>query len=505
MRDFLAAVRVLHGEVEGLRVDGRHVHTPAFGRVGFALLQRDELGEVGVVERVGLAHVAAGVELVEPDFARGHAFLEEEHDGLHARADERAAGAVEHGVEVAFFEEFLAQADGGVVCVRQKGVLDDDAGAASSLEDFDEVLEEEERCLAGADGEVLLHFLALFAAEGRVGDDDVEAVLFLHVGEVLGERVGVDDVGRFDAVQDHVHDRDDVGEGLLLLPVEGALLQGAVLSDGALGVLGAEVIEGFAEETGRADGGVADGLAEPGRGDGDDGANERARGVILAAVAPGVAHVFDLGFVEVRELVLLGLGLEAEFVNVVDDLAQVVAALDAVLNLAEDFANLVFDGVRAGGLGLEAVQVGEELAVDEGDEVVAGEGGVVINLAVLPFRGSPRFPAVGLVEDVGVALAVEGGLGGLVVFEGVEVFQEEQPGGLLSVVEFAGATGVFPEDVVDVFEGLFEHERFVGIVERTPGQSQRGCTRNVPVGSGKSKGWDSAKDLTAEIAENAEK
>jgi hypothetical protein len=39
--------------------------------------------------------------------------------------------------------------------------------------------------------------------------------------------------------------------------------------------------------------------------------------------------------------VLLGLGLEAEFVDVVDDLAQVVAALDAVLYLAEDFADLV--------------------------------------------------------------------------------------------------------------------------------------------------------------------
>ena len=43
------------------------------------------------------------------------------------------------------------------------------------------------------------------------------------------------------------------------------------------------------------------------------------------------------------------------------------------------------------------------------------------------------------------------------MFEGVEVFQEEEPGGLLGVIEFAGAAGVFPEDVVDVFEGLFEH------------------------------------------------
>ncbi len=135
------------------------------------------------------------------------AFLEEQHHGLHARADEGAAGAIEHGVQVAFFEQLLAQADGGVVGVGEEGVLDDDAGAASGLEDFDEVLEEEEGGLAGADGEVLLHFLALFAAEGRIGQDDVEAVLFLNVGEVFGQRVGVDDVGRLDAVQDHVHDR----------------------------------------------------------------------------------------------------------------------------------------------------------------------------------------------------------------------------------------------------------------------------------------------------------
>ena len=79
----------------------------------------------------------------------------------------------------------------------------------------------DKRGLAGADGEVLLHFLALFAAEGRIGDDDVEAVLFLHVGEVLGESVAVDDVGCFDAVQDHVHYRDDVGEGLLFFGEEG--------------------------------------------------------------------------------------------------------------------------------------------------------------------------------------------------------------------------------------------------------------------------------------------
>jgi hypothetical protein len=154
----------------------------------------------------------------------------------------------------------------------------------------------------------------------------------------------------------------------------------------------------------------------------------------------------------VRELVLLGLGGKAQSVDVVDGLAQVVAALDAVLYLTEDLADLVLDGVRSGGLLLEALQVGEELAVDELDQVIAGEGGVVVDPAVLApgdARRGPRLPAVWLVEDVGVLLAGEGGLGGLVVFEGVEVLQEEQPGGLLGVIEFAGAAGVLPEDVVD--------------------------------------------------------
>ena len=45
-----------------------------------------------------------------------------------------------------------------------------------------------------------------------------------------------------------------------------------------------------------------------------------------------------------------------------------------------------------------------------------------------------------------------------VLLQQVEVFQEEEPGGLLGIVELGGAAGLFPEDVVYVSEGLFEHE-----------------------------------------------
>ena len=82
---------------------------------------------------------------------------------------------------------------------------------------------------------------------------------------------------------------------------------------------------------------------------------------------------------------------------------------------------------------------------------------VVVELAVLALGRGPAFPAVGLVEDVGVFLSLERGFVGLVLLQAVEVFQEEQPGGLLGVVELGGAAGFFPENVVDVLEGLFEH------------------------------------------------
>ena len=115
------------------------------GRVGKGLLQLHELGQVVIIQRVGLAQVAARVELVEPDFAGRRAFLEEEHHGLHARALEGAAGAVEHGVEVAAFQQKLAQAHGGVVGVGEEGVFDDHAAASAGFQNLDEVLEEEKR------------------------------------------------------------------------------------------------------------------------------------------------------------------------------------------------------------------------------------------------------------------------------------------------------------------------------------------------------------------------
>jgi hypothetical protein len=74
----------------------------------------------------------------------------------------------------------------------------------------------------------------------------------------------------------------------------------------------------------------------------------------------------------------------------------------------------------------------------------------------------PRLPSGRLGQDEAVGLAFQLGLGGLVVLQGVEVLQEQQPGRLLGVVQLAGAAGVLVQDVVDVLEGLFEQSKRTG-------------------------------------------
>ena len=94
-------------------------------------------------------------------------------------------------------------------------------------------------------------------------------------------------------------------------------------------------------------------------------------------------HRLRLALMRATVAANLDLRAKAPSVDVVEDLAQVVAALDAGFYRAEDFADCAFAGIRAGGALHESNEVGEELAADESAEVVAAEGGVLVDLSVL--------------------------------------------------------------------------------------------------------------------------
>src|SRR5262249_46800189 len=102
--------------------------------------------------------------------------------------------------------------------------------------------------LAGLDRKILLHLRPLLAAERWIGQNNVETILALDVADVLGERVGVDDVRRVDAVQDHVHDAYHVSEALLLLGVEGPGLECVEVLRRELVAVLREILERLAEK-----------------------------------------------------------------------------------------------------------------------------------------------------------------------------------------------------------------------------------------------------------------
>ncbi len=166
------------------------------------------------------------------------------------------------------------------------------------------------------------------------------------------------------------------------------------------------------------------------------------------------------------KLVLFLLRLEAQLVDQFQGVAQRIAALEAVSNLAEDFADLVFDGVRAAGPLPEPLQIRKKLPVHVVDQVVAGQRVVMVERTVGLLRGRPFRPSVLVGDDARVGLADKLGLHRPALFQVVQVFEEQYPRCLLCIIQLRRAAGLFPQDVVDILEGLLEHASSV-----TPGFS----------------------------------
>ena len=261
------------------------------------------------------------------------------------------------------------------------------------------------------------------------------------------------------AVQNHVHDTDDVGKTLFLLSVEGFLLQSFPVGN-ALDFL-LHVGVGFAKEPGTSASRVEHGLANFRVDDADDGADKRTRRVVFAAVTACVAHPADFVFVQVAHLVLVFAALETQRVGIPQDFTKVVAARYFVAEFTEDFANLVLQRLRRGGGFLKLFEVREQLVVHEVREVVAGERLGVVRFAILGLRGGPGVPTEHLFDNPFVGFALEFGFFFALGFEVVQVLEEQDPRGLLHVIQFVAASTLFPEDVVDIVKSLLKHKGLI--------------------------------------------
>ena len=191
----------------------------------------------------------------------------------------------------------------------------------------------------------------------------------------------------------------------------------------------------LAKEAGRSGRGVVYALADLRVDHPHHGPDQRPRRVVLAAVAPGVAHVADLGLVQVRKLVLLVLRAETQRIHQLQRVAQAVAAGELVADLAEDLADLVLDRIRPGRPLAEALQVRKQLAVDELDQIGPGQRAVVVEFPVILLRRRPRRPAKPRLDDERIPLPDQLGLLRPLVLQIVQVLQKQHPRRLLRVIQ----------------------------------------------------------------------
>jgi hypothetical protein len=90
-------------------------------------------------------------------------------------------------------------------------------------------------------------------------------------------------------------------------------------------------------------------------------------------------------------------------------------------------------------------------------QVIAGERLVVIELAIFAFGRRPGFPSIVFIENIAVSLALDLGLHHAILFQPIEIFQEQQPRRLLGITEFRRAAGFLVQDIVNISRGWFKH------------------------------------------------
>ena len=331
---------------------------------------------------------AVVLHVVEPDVLGRAALGEEQHGGGDAGVGpEDAGGHRDDAVEPVLLDELLADLDVGVGGAEQHAVGHDDGGAAAVLQQAQEEVQEEDLGLLALGRQRGVHVGRVDRAlERRVGEDHVVGPLF---GEGLGERVGVAEVGRGDAVQHEVHAADAehghagvvvvAGEGLGLAELVfflGELAAGqavglALLVVGEVARVGVgfqEVLPGVDEEAAGAGGRVADALAWARVDHLDHHADDVARRAELAVLAGGV---------ELAEQVLVEVALHVlvlrRDLHVVDGLA----GLDQQAGLVDLELGVFHLRGEGAARAAERLDEGEDVLLDVLERLVGGKLGPV--------------------------------------------------------------------------------------------------------------------------------
>jgi hypothetical protein len=294
--------------------------------------------------------------------------------------------------------------------------------------------------------EIALDAFLLLAPEGRVGENHIHAVALADVSELEAEGVAGVNLRRVEPVQQQVHLAEQIRQSLGFAAEERAFLQDPSVGD-RFDLLRQMIIR-LDQEAARAAGGVEHRFAQARISHGDHEPHDRPRGIELARIARRVAHLAEHGFVERAQGVQLVAGGEMDAVELVDDVAQQVAADHPVLHAAKHGGNHI-PAIVAVGTG-ERAQVTEQphalLAIRQGAFLLVDERQQFIACDAVGF-GSPIAPAVGRLDGRLELLPGQPGLALTLEFQVIQELQEHDPREHRQPVQITIQTFILSHDV----------------------------------------------------------
>jgi len=439
---------------------------PAAFAVGPRGQQFQEVGKMLQGERRLLAHLDIR-QIIVPDLFGLRSLGEEKDVRFHPSPgiDKGPRRQTDDRPQITLLQQLALGLDKGrFVGTEQHPFIEHDPAPAALQQAVDDVLEKEHLGSTGFVGEADLSILALFAAEGRIREDDIEGGRCIQkepaIDFLAGQGIAVPEIGLIDAVEHQVGQGDGIDHMIFLPPVEGPLFERLQLvGRRPLAQPFVHKVMGLGQKAAGSASRIVYSLPDLRRQGLDHGADHFAGREELPAVIVLVAQAEQQSFIDLGESKNMGI-VDRGRTNGMDPIQHIEKVAFGIhpgpLHAGQDLADDFLPGRGVGPI-TQPLEIGQQLAVDETEE---GSRRAVLQLAALPADGAglsrfglirrrcPIVPAIRGFQRGNEFRSYSRSLFGFLDLSLIEDAQEEDPCQFGDVLQSAGAIGA-PQNVAD--------------------------------------------------------
>src|SRR3989339_930049 len=167
------------------------------------------------------------------------------------------------------------------------------------------MLEKKKSRFASLDREVLLDFSSDTSTKRWISKNYIVTIFFLNIVNIFRKRIHMSDIRRFNTVQDHIHDADDVSERFYLFTIKSFILKSFHLTRRKRGFILHKIIIRFHQKSCASTSAIINSFTNLRFHYLNNSFNKWPWRVVFTTVSSGVPHILNFRLIEMRKLVFL--------------------------------------------------------------------------------------------------------------------------------------------------------------------------------------------------------